>query len=308
VYLAQCGYDCDPDREKIYAELRAHGYTVLPEQSSLLSDIEPRFVTEVSELLSRCRLSIHIAGKFGGKTPDGPSHKCVTQSQNELAAAQSGQRGLQRIIWVPEGARPDNPDYAAFVDQLSKSSAMQQGADLITGSLEDCKSAIRTILKKIEEPVPEPIRDQAETAPTVYFLCVEQDLEAAAPLVEFLGAQGLSVEFPVFSGDAQEVREANEGVAKRCDASILFFGAGDGMWKKHQENELMRVQGLRRARPMLAFTYLAAPKSPDKTVALLKKQLNLINGLDGFAASAVDSFIAALRASASRSTRSQATS
>jgi len=171
---------------------------------------------------------------------------------------------------------------------------MQRKADLIAGDLEELKSAARAVLKRIEEPKPQSAPAPEAGPPTVYLICVEEDVEAAVPLMECLSEKGFSVELPVFTGCSASVREANDAVAMSCRGAILFFGAGDGAWRKHQLSELTRVQGSRRDRPLRAnFTYLSGPDTTDKKVLRFKKEPNLIDGMAGFQASSLEAFLKA---------------
>jgi hypothetical protein len=122
-----------------------------------------------------------------------------------------------------------------------------------------------------------------EGGSSVYLVCVEDDFEGLTPVAEFLSAAGIVMELPVFSGSASAVREANEALALRCDAAVLFFGAGDGAWMAQQRSELQRVQALRRDRPpMPVFTCLVGERTSDKRAVLLRRTPNVIDLLDGF--------------------------
>ena len=47
VYLSESSYDLRDEREKIRGDLRAHGYTVLPDQLARLPELESEYVAEV---------------------------------------------------------------------------------------------------------------------------------------------------------------------------------------------------------------------------------------------------------------------
>lgn len=294
IYLAECGYDRREDRERIWAELRAHGYTVIPEEPSLLPDVEPLYVDEVTRLLARSQLSVHLMGAYAGKTPDGPARRPVVELQAEIAARQSAERGLSRIIWLPEDTRTAE---WSFLEELHRSAELQRGADLITGGLEDLKGAVRSALQKLEAPPRlAPPAAAPDGGPTVYLVCVEDDFEALTPLADLLGASGVAMELPVFSGSAAAVREANEALAMRCDTAVIFFGAGDGAWMAQQRSDLQRVQALRReTSPVTVFTCLSGERTPDKRAALLRRTPHLIDLLEGFDAAALEPLLAAAR-------------
>jgi len=290
IYLAECGYDRAADQERIRGELRAHGCTILPDQMHHFPNVETEYVKEASDLLNRCQLSVHLVGSSGGKVPDGESGKSAVQLQNELAAKKSKEGRLQRVIWLPEGTHSEKPGHRAFLGGLQTDPEMQFGADLITGDLEELKGAIRAVLTKLENPKPQVA--SKEGPPTIYLICIEQDLDAVEPLMDFLRGQGFEVELPVFSGSAEAVSEANEAKVRNCRAAVLFFGAGDGAWESHQQSELKRIRGLMRDEaPVATFTYLAAPMTGDKKGLVLKKEPNLINGIEGFSAEKMENFL-----------------
>ena len=149
VYLAECSYDLRDDRERLRGELRAHGYTVLPDQTVRLPDLESEYVAEVGGLLDQCRLAVHFMGKFRGKVADGPRQKPVVELQNEVAAQKSQSSGLRRIIWLPEASRSERPpEHQAFIDALQRDATLQRGADLVTADLEVLKGVIHNTIKQ----------------------------------------------------------------------------------------------------------------------------------------------------------------
>jgi hypothetical protein len=124
----------------------------------------------------------------------------------------------------------------------------------------------------------------------------EDVFEALSPMIDYLTSQGLSVELPVFSGDAAHVRQANEAFAKTCDAVLVFCGGGDGAWIFHQHNELKRVASLRRETPWRwQGTYVCGPATADKRALVLKKVPGLINGISCFTQELMRPLIDSLR-------------
>src|SRR5262249_33867458 len=189
-----------------------------------------------------------------GVVPDGDSQKSVVVLQNELAARRSKTGGLRRVIWLLEGASSGQAAQQAFIDALHQNAEMQTGADAITGDLAQLKGALHTALKKLEQPQqPKPTDQQLADASRklIHILCVERDRKEVLPLLKFLRGRGLEVALPVFTGDATQVREANQELCMGCDGVILFYGAGDEAWKFHQQNELKKIRG-QRDKPLLA--------------------------------------------------------
>ena len=281
-YLAECSYDLRDERDRIRGELKAHGYSVLPDQLARLPDLELEYVAEVSRLLDQCRVSVHLVGKFRGKVPDGSSLKSVVQIQNEIAAQKSEESGLHRVIWLPEDTHSEQAEQQAFIEDLQKVAGLQRGADLVAGDLEAFKGAIHAALGKLEKPAPL-AHQSMSTAKLVYLICDQRDRPATIPLRKFLKSEGVDVAIPVFEGDAATVRQANQDLSTRCDAVVVFYGAGDEAWRRTVENDQMKMKAYRDDKPMLAsFLYLASPSTDDKLELIELEEPNLIHGLDAF--------------------------
>ncbi|MBS0371090.1 MAG: TIR domain-containing protein [Proteobacteria bacterium] len=293
IFLAECSRDRRDARECIEAELACCGYTVLPNRR--LPDDEDEHRAAVAELLERSALSIHLIGEGYGRVPDGDSGESVVVQQNRLAAERSRQAGLRRVIWLPAGTTATQPAQQSFIDALQQDAALQLGADLVNGDLETLKAAIHAALKQPEAAPETSAKDATTSALRVHLLCDARDRKDSVPLIKQLRGLGLDVTLPLFAGDAAEVREANRQRALDCDALILYYGAGDETWKYHQENELRKLQGQDRQRPLRArFTLLAPPLSDDKEVLQALADTDTLDGLNGIAPQALTPLVTAL--------------
>jgi hypothetical protein len=298
LYLAECSYDRKEAREILEGDLRHHGYTVLPDQP--LPRDEADYAVAVEGLLTRCTLSVHLVGEGYGAVPDGPSQKSVTVLQNELAVQHSKSGALPRVVWLPEGTHAEQAPQQAFIEALHQDAEAQFGADLITGDLEELKSSIHATLKKLEKPAPEqpeaPANDIVDRTKLIYLICDEKDRKATLRVRKFCKNQGFEVAIPAFMGDATEVREANQQLLTRCDAVILFYGAGDEAWKRTVDSELIKMPGYRGGNPLLAtYTYLAEPKTSDKEDLIDMDEPNLIDALGGFSEAEMAAFLQAVK-------------
>lgn len=296
VYLAECSFDQREAREAIEADLRLHGYTVLPDHP--LPRDEAGYLAEVARLLESCKLSVHIAGTAYGAVPDGPSQKSIVVLQNELAMERSRLAGLVRVIWLPEGTTSVHPEQQRFIEALHKDPATQIGADLITADSGTFRSAIHAALAKIQNPETPALAATATASGTklVYLICDERDRKDTIPLRKFLKGRGLDVQLPLFEGESALVRKANQEQLAQCDAVVVFYGAGDEPWKRSVESDLKKISAYRAERAMPPiFTYLSAPGTRDKADMIDMDEPNLIQGLDGFAEAAFAPLLKALQ-------------
>ena len=298
IFLAECSYDREEEREKIETEFKTSGYEVLPDRA--LPKVEAKQVAEVERLLARCRLSIHLIGNSYGSVPDGPNHKSNVVLQNELAAARSHESDLARIIWLPDGTTSEYPPQQAFIEALHSDAELQFGADLITSDLEQLKGEVHSRLEQIEKPQ-EPRIEVADAGPAanqvVYLICANEDRKATVPLRKALVKHGLSVDIPAFEGDAAEVRKANESLLSRCDAVIVYYGSGNEAWKRSIDNDLAKMRSYRRGKPLKAkYIYLAPPGTRDKDDHIDMEVPNLIDGFGGFSEVGIAPFLEVVRA------------
>lgn len=295
IYLAECSWDRGDDREKLRGELRATGYTVLPEQGALLPQMETDYAAAVDRLLDQCRLSIHVVGANGGAVLNGPGRKDAVQLQNEIAARKSKEGGLSRLIWLP-AASSAQPEQQQFIEALRSNAELQRGGDLIEDNLEGLKNTLRITLKKLEEPPPKKAEETAPGGRTICLLCVPADRPATVPLRKFLRAQGLDVQLPLSEGDAAAVRQSHEELLIRCDAVLIYYGAGDEAWKRTTDVDLQKIKSSRReaASPAI-FTYLAAPLTGHKQDYIDMGEERLILGLETFTEATMQPLVEALR-------------
>ena len=113
-------------------------------------------------------------------------------------------------------------------------------------------------------------------------------------LLKYLTAKDLDVKLPLFTGDATEVRKANQENLATCDALVLYYGTGDEIWKNSIESELRKMPAFRSAKRLLArSTYFAMPTTDDKKIKIAL-EVDTIDGLKGFSEAEMEKFIEAL--------------
>lgn len=280
VFVAQCSWDQKEIREALIRDLRQHGYPILPDRP--LASEEQTFRSETARLLDQCALSVHLVGAFPGLVPDGPSGKPTVVLQNELAIAQSKSKGLPRIIWLPDGTSPQDPDQARFIDMLHSDAEAQFGADLITGDLQALKAAVHSALQRAEKR--EPSKTQLPPGrKLIYLVCDQTDRESVLPLRKSLVSKGFETKIPLFEGDAAALDQARQEMLSQCDIVILFYGKGTEGWKRSVDSDLLKSRGYRDNKPLpLQLTYLASPTTTEKSEMLQLEEPNVINGLEGF--------------------------
>ena len=298
IYVAESSADRREAREQLVADLKLNGYTVVPVQPLPLDD-EMAYRSSATALLEASSLSVHLVGATPGATPDGPSQTSIGPLQNELAAQASKASALKRVIWLPAGTCSQSKQQQAYIEALHQDAQAQAGAALVTGGLEELKSAIYRKLKAIEQASSAQAENgtlsEAVGIKLVYLICCEKDRKPSVPLRKFLKDQGLEVSLPLFAGDATAVREDNETLLARCDAVLLYYGAGDEAWKSAIESDQRKIRAYRGNQPLpLRFTYLAEPLTAHKQDMIDMEEASLINGMAGFEGESMGEFLLAM--------------
>ena len=287
VFLASCSFDQRDHRELIEADLRSHGYRVLPE-GPLPTEDEQVHCDAVAPLLEQAQLAIHLIGSHYGAVPDGPNHHSVVEIQNRIAAERSGRDGFKRLIWLPEDLSSTHANQERFLQSLSNEAQAQRGADLLRGSLEQLRTVLHSTLDRMETPSPPPTVKAADASTAIgraspdrrliYVICVPQDRSQTSPLRKWLMEQGYEVLLPALDGDAAELRKSHEDLLRDCCGALIFYGAGGEAWHRSVALDLRRAPVYRDGRPLPPpFTFLAAPNSDEKDDMVKIKLANVVD-------------------------------
>ncbi len=265
IYLAETSYDLKTERDAIKRELVEHDYLVLPDRP--LPPVAPESEALIKEQLERCQLSVHLVGRSYGVVPDGATESQVVL-QNEYAVARGAASDFTRLIWMPPDLATEDERQRKFIDGLNNDPRIQEGADILETTLEEFKSTIHRKLEPPEEEEPAAAADAAgddDDLGNTHLICDQRDLENTMPLEDFLYDQGYEVIVPVFEGEEAQVRKDHEENMVLCDAVIFYYGAGNELWLRRKQRELLKSAALGRSKPLRGRAiYVAPPATPQK--------------------------------------------
>lgn len=295
VYLAECTYDLKYTRDAIESQLNCLGYRVLPDRN--LPGDEHEYINVVNDLLKRSQVSVHLVGQQYGAVPYGPNDEPTARIQNRLAAAQSQNSNLKRLIWLSKEASSKDEKQQRFIEELQTNAQAQLGADLLTGDVEKLKSALQALLGNVEEQMNS--TQSADTASddtdhsnenlSLYLICTEQDRKATMPLRRYLKEKNINVCLPAFEGDAALVRTVNQQLLTKSDRIMVFYGQGEEAWKRSIDTELRKLPAYLKGRALPPIhTYLAAPKTCDKEDIIDMEETDIVNGIDSLNENVLD--------------------
>lgn len=290
VFLAETSYDLHDTRDALKRDLMQNGFQVLPMETPPL--IVDKITEAVTRELSKSRLSVHMVGKNYGVVPEGTTSSVpVLQSGASVERAQSGK--LQRMIWIPPGVEIDDERQQGFLEYLYNDDKVHIGTDMLETPLEEFKLSLYEKLTTPDEPEVE--SEAGDELIYIYIICEPRDLEAIAPLEDFLYNQGFEVITPVFDGDEAQVREDHLENLKTVDAVIFFYGAGNELWLRAKLRESQKIAGYGREKPMRAkAVYVAGPPNPRKD-RYRTREAAVIKTTTGFDASLLAEFCNQLR-------------
>jgi hypothetical protein len=300
IFLADCTSDRREEKERLLADLKLSGYTVLPDRA-LPVDSEAEYCEAVLGMLQSCHVSIHLVGSRYGTVPDaeGPSQKSVVALQNEIAAERSVSGALRRVIWLPADTQPQSDRQRSFIDLLHNDASAQAGADLVSGDFEELRTTVHRLIKARQEALAAPPGVAQELQePSIrmgYLVCTEEDLKSTLPLRKWLKQQGIELELPLFDGDAQALRNSNQDLIRRCSGLLLFYGAGEEAWFRAVRSDHRKISTYRVGLPPVPrYIYLAEPDNPMKQDLVDMEEPGLIDGRQGFNASLLTPFFQAM--------------
>ena len=261
IYLAETSFDISQERTEVRRELQGQGYRVVPEGQLPVTSPD-QFDDAVRECLEQSQLVIHMIGAELAHSPAGHRDDVVVL-QNSLAAEHASKGAIRRLIWLPKGCSSDDETQQAFIDSLQRDPAMQGGADVVQGPVQELITSIRDAVKKIEKeqrksretPQSSASGDAAANRRSVYVCYSREDKESVDPLLDYLFKNDFDVlEPPWLDEDAkdQQLVERHKESVRACDAMLVFTENGTESWLKSQISELLKAPHYRDNRPLLA--------------------------------------------------------
>jgi hypothetical protein len=287
VFLAETTTDLREQRDAIKRDLQQHGYLVLPAQPLPLTAAEA--MAAIRRDLAASRMSIHLVGRNYSLVPEG-GVESLLELQNDLAINRGQQGSFSRLVWIPRTLKVEDERQLAVIQRLRMDGRIQEGADLIEGTLQDLRTSIEAELRpRVEPPAPRPGATQ------VYLLYDSRDTEVAVPWSDFL-FRDFEVIHPVFSGDEAELRQYHEEQLRQCDGVTILYGSGTELWLRRQLSELQKSAGYGRTKSMPDVAIcLIPPRTPEKERFRTHKAL-VVPQWDGLSPGELGPFVSRLKA------------
>jgi hypothetical protein len=251
VFLADVAIDQTVSRDKIKADLRQRGYTVLPAAAKYLWSSD-HVLDRVKADIARADLCVHPISGTCGADPEMPQ-----RSRLQLDLAVEAMRAAGKpmpVVWIERDAAVDEGS-RELVEHV-KTTLADQGVDHWSGSMEDFKTDLVARL--------EAMADMRKEAPNAVALVFEaNDVEASPELTDILvGRLSIEPERIKLDGTTPRNPALLAKLAARTEMRCLVLWAGQ---TEEWVSELLDSQHLR---PFLGkerlCIYAVAPYDADK--------------------------------------------
>jgi hypothetical protein len=291
VYVAETISQLRPQADQLRRELRQRGFVVFPCEAA--PDNGAQYRESVAGLLRQACLSVHLLGELYGTTLEGESQSTI-EIQVEQAGLVAGAGTLRRVLWFPEDLVPKEERQRRFIEALQQGAANHANTELLRTSIENLKTYV---LRKLAEPLVAQAAERGTgSAPIVYLIHDQRDIDAVDPLRDCLMSRGYEVKPSYFDGDEKELREYHQENLVQCDGTIIFYGAANELWVQRKLFDLRKVFGLGRQRPFLAKAVLVGvPPRPEKE-RFRTQDAMVIKAPQEFSADALGPFLGQLTA------------
>jgi hypothetical protein len=262
VYLAETTSDLRDQRELLRRDLTTHGYTVLPAEP--LPHVAADAEDVIRELLARCRMSVHMLGRFYSLVPEGGQSSLI-EMQHELATTRAEDGRFLRLLWMPGSQNVTDPRQIDVIDRVRIDPRIQERADLLETSFEDLRTTVQDWLKREPKAAAPPAVAAPSHVPHLYLLADQRDAELIHPWADALFEQQVEVIRPLFDGDEAEIREYHEENLTLCDGVLIFYGSGTELWLQRKLRELQKAPGYGRTKPRpVVGVALIGARTPEK--------------------------------------------
>ena len=321
IYLADTSEDLKEYRDTIKRELEDEGYTVFPNR--ILTLVFDKFESEVEGFMKDCSLSIHLAATEDYGIVPGKTEKSIIVLQHEIAARLSSTQNLSQLIWIaPASSTLQNGNTSQqdtrlvnFLNQLRHGEQLHHDSDLLEGTIEEFKQAIKDTLQKMEEKrlalekEKENEKQKAALAAqvtqstpvdegpkTIYLISDQRDMDDIKVIDDFLYDLGFNTWPSVFEGTPEELATAHEDSLRDCDAVLIYYGNANEAWLRTKISELKRKTPLSGAKPLISsMVYVGGPTNAQKA-GYRTRDVNIVGkGLSGFDKESINAFVEKLK-------------
>ncbi len=264
IYISKPTRDINARYLSIVRDWKEKGYEILPPPRDRLPDNRKAFTEEVSQMLERSDLSIHLFGRRS-RDPDDTADFSRHHLEFELAKARCVAGKLESIVWAPKDlAFPaEDDDQEDFVKQESEAKDMPSCIEFVRS---DFRIFVDAVGQRVEGMQKRRASTPAPAVPKVYL--VYDKCDRGSPGRQSIAARlreaGLQVLTPRPDDEGEDPSQLEKDHRSRLTdaAGVLFFsGESKSSWLEDRQSEALS-HCTREGQPVVF--YFAAPLSDYK--------------------------------------------
>lgn len=260
VFVAMTTSDVRQEYEIICRELTEQGFKIVPDKSLALE--KSSLEDEVAAYLEDCEFAVQLIGGNYGIVPE--------NATNSLLELQSGQirnwvaeSDARQFIWIAKDLEVTDERQQSFLDHIRTTDAASHQCDVIEGQVTLLKETLRRRLAENKSDSSD--AHETSTVKQIYLICDGCDVDASAPLEDYLFDQGFEVLSTDFESASEEISELHRENLVCCDAVVIYYGAVRKNWVDIKLRDTLKAAGYGRSAPISNVgVYIAPPEDKRK--------------------------------------------
>ena len=259
-FVAMTTSDVRQEYEIICRELTEQGFKIVPDQSLTLE--KAALEDEVAAYLEDCEFAIQLIGGNYGIVPEN-----ATNSLLELQSVQIrnwvAESDTRQFIWIAKELEVTDERQQSFLDHIRTIDAASHQCDVIEGQVTLLKETLRRRLAENKSDSSD--AHETSTVKQIYLICDGCDVDASAPLEDYLFDQGFEVLSTDFESASEEISELHRENLVCCDAAVIYYGAVRKNWVDIKLRDTLKAAGYGRSAPISNVgVYIAPPEDKRK--------------------------------------------
>lgn len=243
VYLAETTPDLNDQRDNVRRDLLHRGYSIVQLSAEDAAAGTRKLQAKIAADLKDCRFSIHLIGDmFGTCPPDNTTS--IVEIQDAVAAAHAAQYpDFQRLIWIPDGVKPQHTSQWRFVNVLLDSN-FARNTELLRRSLENFKTVIEDKTATPPAAAMDRVAGGASWrgVSTVGIICDRLDSEQVGRLDDCLFEHGCDVVVAFVDGASATLTEDDVKSLSVCDGIIIYMDGAPLFWVQGRLQDITAIE------------------------------------------------------------------
>src|SRR6185503_6655049 len=262
VYLAEATPDLSNQRDNIRRDLLHRGFNIVQVSSDDNRLEEDTLKDRIGRALKSCGFSIHLVGNEFGDCPAN-SASSIVEIQDAVAAERAANDpSFQRLIWIPDGVKPQHTSQRRFVNALLDSN-FARNTELLRRSLENFKTVIQD-KSQAQPKASEPGTISSSGARTVGIICDRLDSERVARLDDCLFEQGCDVIIALVDSTRTAFTEEYVNRLSVCDGLIIYMDTAPLFWVQSRLQDALSIEERRQKKFQALAVYLGGQNNKEK--------------------------------------------